>query len=154
VWISLLGSAEVAFMTCQSNVPDLRWVNGWRRGLMWMRCVSWKKVANRKSSKVSQVYTFWIISHIISLAGFGHFVVMSCIEVWVCHNVIKTEVRQMHVQWSAITITIKKLNKISNCHYDKNFVHKIRDWYNDIFMMDTVILSQNMNQWHHFQIFI
>jgi hypothetical protein len=40
-----------------------------------------------------QVYTFWITSHIVSSAGFGYFVVMSCIEVWVCHNVIKTEVR-------------------------------------------------------------
>jgi hypothetical protein len=56
---------------------------------MWMRCVSWKKVANRKSLKVSQVYTFWITSHIVSSAGFGYFVVMSCIEVWVCHNVIR-----------------------------------------------------------------
>jgi hypothetical protein len=44
---------------------------------------------------VSQVYTFWITSHIVSSAGFGYFVVMSCIEVWVCHNVIKTEVRQV-----------------------------------------------------------
>ncbi len=36
---------------------------------------------------------FWITSHIVSSAGFGYFAVMSCIEVWVCHNVIKTEVR-------------------------------------------------------------
>jgi hypothetical protein len=34
LWISLLESAEVAFVTRQSNVPDLRWVNGWRRGLL------------------------------------------------------------------------------------------------------------------------
>jgi hypothetical protein len=29
---------------------------------------------------------------------------------------------------------------------------KISDWYNDIFIMDRGILSQNMNQWCHFQI--
>jgi hypothetical protein len=69
--------------------------------VMWMRCVSWKKVANRKSSKVSQVYTFWITSHIVSSAGFGYFVVMSCIEVWVCHNVIKTEVRHWRHQFES-----------------------------------------------------
>jgi hypothetical protein len=57
---------------------------------MWMRCVLWKKVANRKSSKVSQVYTFWITSHIVS---FGYFVVMSCMDMWVGHNVVMTEVR-------------------------------------------------------------
>jgi hypothetical protein len=31
---NLLESAEVALMTCQSNVPDLRQVKGWRRGLL------------------------------------------------------------------------------------------------------------------------
>ncbi len=34
VWINLLESAEVALVTCQSNVPDLRWVKGWRKGLL------------------------------------------------------------------------------------------------------------------------
>jgi hypothetical protein len=34
LWINLLESAEVALVTCQSNVPDLRRVNGWRRGLL------------------------------------------------------------------------------------------------------------------------
>jgi hypothetical protein len=101
VWINLLESAEVAFVTHQSNVPDLRWVNGWRRGLL--ETLLWgchvnemcfvKKGCKSKVFEVSQVYTFWITSHIVSLAGFGYFVVMSCIEVWVCNNVIKTEVR-------------------------------------------------------------
>jgi hypothetical protein len=42
--------------------------------------------------------------------------------------------------------------KISDYHYDKNLEQKIRKWYDDIFIMDTVILIPNMNQWHHFQI--
>jgi hypothetical protein len=37
VWINLLESAEVALMTHQSSVPDLLWVNGWRRGLLETR---------------------------------------------------------------------------------------------------------------------
>jgi hypothetical protein len=101
VWISLLESAEVALVTRQYNVPDLWQVNRWRSKrtlrdssevLMWMRCVLWKKIANSKSSKVSQAYSFWITSHFVSSAGSGYFVVMSCTGVWVCHNVIMTEV--------------------------------------------------------------
>jgi hypothetical protein len=32
--------------------------------------------------------------------------------------------------------------QISNCRYNKNLEQKISDWYNDIFIMDIVILSQ------------
>jgi hypothetical protein len=53
-----------------------------------------KKGCKSKVFEASQVYTFWITSHIVSSAGFGYFFVMSCIEVRVSHNVIKTEVRQ------------------------------------------------------------
>jgi hypothetical protein len=42
--------------------------------------------------------------------------------------------------------------KISDYCYNKNLDQKISDWYNDIFIIDTVIFSPNMNQWHHFQI--
>jgi hypothetical protein len=60
----------------------------------------------------------------------------------------------MHdVQWSAITVTIKILEKNQQYRYDlKNLEQKIREWYDDIFIMDTVILIPSMNQWHHFQI--
>jgi hypothetical protein len=34
----------------------------------------------------------------------------------------------------------------------KIFNQKISYWYNDIFIIATVIFSWNMNQWHHFQI--
>jgi hypothetical protein len=44
------------------------------------------------------------------------------------------------------------VQKISNYHYNRNFNQKIGDWYNDIFIIATVIFSWNMNQWFHFQI--
>ncbi len=34
MWINLLKSADVAHVTCQSNVPDLWQVNGWRRWVL------------------------------------------------------------------------------------------------------------------------
>jgi hypothetical protein len=48
-----------------------------------------------------------------------------------------------HVQWSAISITIQNFEKlISDYCYDKHLEQKISDWYNDIVIMDIVILSQ------------
>jgi hypothetical protein len=57
------------------------------------------------------------------------------------------------VQSSGITVNIKNLEqKISNLRYNKNFNQKISYWYNDIFIIATVIFGWNMNQWCHFQI--
>jgi hypothetical protein len=42
--------------------------------------------------------------------------------------------------------------KISDYRYNKNFNQKISYWYNDIFIIATVIFSWNMNQCCHFQI--
>jgi hypothetical protein len=89
VWISLLESAEVAFVTRQSNVPDLRWVNVWRRGLLEtllrLSC-EWDVFREERLQ----------IESLRGSAGFGYFVVTSCIEVWVSYNVIMTEVRHLN----------------------------------------------------------
>jgi hypothetical protein len=50
-----------------------------------------------------------------------------------------------------ITVTIKILKKSVINVTIKNW-NKNSELYEDIFIMDTVILIQNMNQWHHFQI--
>jgi hypothetical protein len=85
VWINLLESAEVAFVTRQSNVPDLRWVTRWRRGLLetLLRLSCEWDVFREKRLQIESLR---------GSAGFGYFVVMSCIEVWVGYNVIMTEV--------------------------------------------------------------
>jgi hypothetical protein len=51
-----------------------------------------KKGCKSKVFEIESDSQFWITSHFISSAGFGYFVMMSCIEVCVGHNVIMTEV--------------------------------------------------------------
>jgi hypothetical protein len=63
--------------------------------VMWTRHVLWEKVANWKSSKVRLTCNFLITTHFVSSVGFLYFVVMSCIKVWVGHNVIMTEIRHL-----------------------------------------------------------
>jgi hypothetical protein len=79
VWINLLESAEVALVTRQSNVPDLPQVNRWRRGLLEtllrLSC-EWDMFREKRLQ----------IKSLQGSAGFGYFVVMSCIKVWVGHS--------------------------------------------------------------------
>jgi hypothetical protein len=57
------------------------------------------------------------------------------------------------VQWSAITVNIKiSIRKSAITVKIKIFNQKISYWYNDIFIIATVIFIWDMNQWHHFQI--
>jgi hypothetical protein len=83
VWINLLESAEVAFVTRQSNVPDLRWVTRWRRGLLetLLRLSCEWDVFREKRLQIESLR---------GSAGFGYFVVMSCIEVWVGEWLIRS----------------------------------------------------------------
>jgi hypothetical protein len=45
-----------------------------------------KKGCKSKVFESESDLQFWVTSHFVSSAGFGYFVVMSCIEVWVGHN--------------------------------------------------------------------
>jgi hypothetical protein len=73
VWIKLLESAEVACVTRQSNVPDLRPVNGWRRGLLEtllrLSCewdvFLWKVCKSKVFENESCLVAIWILVMVI-----------------------------------------------------------------------------------------
>jgi hypothetical protein len=90
-WISLLESGEVVLVISQYNVPDLQHVNGWRRGLLetlLRLSFEWDVFCKKRL----QMESLW------GSVGFGYLVVMSCIEIWVDHKVIMTEVQHSRPQ--------------------------------------------------------
>jgi hypothetical protein len=120
VWINLLESAEVAFVTCQSNVPDLWQVNGWRRGLLetLLRLSCEWEVFREKWLQIKSLRK-WVRftlfeSQVILLARRALDILLrSCIEVWVGHNVIKTDVWQ---NWACARYFLWHVNSAQSSH--------------------------------------
>jgi hypothetical protein len=66
----------------------------------------------------------------VSSAGFGYFVVMSCIEVWVCHNVIMTEVRHFVLtKWRSLQLK-QSMNEGVYCRKDIRIIEHTQKTYN------------------------
>jgi hypothetical protein len=105
VWINLLESAEVALVTHQSNVPDLWWVNGWRKGLLetLLRLSCEWDVFREKRLQIESLrkwVRFTVFESRVILLSRRLWIFCSDVmyQVWVGHNVIMTEVWHSHPQ--------------------------------------------------------